>query len=404
MPFRGLADGKIVTPAEVEDHQPVECPECTGILYPRDGAHRARHFVHTGTARKSCSTATGESDTHARCVALAVAALAEQYPDAGRVGAEVTIVVTGTATTPEKRRADAVVEFPEENPYFGNGLIIEVQYKHHSKDVEGTTHDYLSAGYSVAWLRPDVFGDEQLDYEVVDDAFRADDGRAYSVRRFDPGEFDPRVEANLEWQKPTAGCHFLDEYGSHNWSQISGYAHPAGYEYEFCWWCGLRRRYDQERTRFVYDHEGVLAPAIGIEALRDGVIPHPDVAADFDEWKAIDSSGCDQSFEKSLTIRTDVAPCRGPNGIHEWDRTEIIKRRSDDRVDIALWECRYCPVHLLTNHTGRAETKSAILFGKAPDLDWGLDYLNGNPRKCGHHLHHDQTDWDFCPDCQQLDP
>lgn len=405
MPFRALVDGKIVAPVQVEDQQAVECPECRGVLYPRGGEHRARHFVHAGDETESCSSVIGgESDTHARCTALAVAVLTEQFPDASHVGAEVTIDITETETTPETRRADALVGFHDENPYFGNGVIIEVQHKHHSKDIEGTTHDYLSAGYSVAWLTPDDFGEEQLPYHIVDEAFRADDGCAYSVRQYDPCEFDTRVEANLEWEKPMSGCHFADEYGSHTWNQISGYAHPDGYEYEFCWWCGSRRRYDKELTRFVYDYEGVLAPGVGIEVLRDAVIPSPDVAEDFDEWKTIDPLGCDQSFEKSLAKRTDVAPCRGPHGIHEWDRKEVIEKRYDDRVDVALWECRCCPVHLLTNHTGMGETKSAILFGKAPNPDWGLDYLNGNPRNCGHSSHREWADWDYCPDCQQLNP
>lgn len=406
MPFRALDDGKIVTPTQVDDQQSVECPECRGILYPRDGDHRARHFFHAADdAAESCSKASqGESDTHARCTALAVATLADQYPNAARVGAEITIDATGTPTTPETRRADALVEFDEENPFFGGGLIIEVQHKHHSKDIEGTTHDYLSAGYSVAWLESEDFGDEQLDYQVIDDAFQADDGRAFSIREYDPWEFDTRVEANLDWEEKSRGCHFVEEYGSHNWSQVPGYAHPDGYEYEYCWWCGSRRRYDHELTRFVYDYEGVLAPEVDIEVLRDAVIPYPDVADNFDDWKNGDSFGRERSFEGALANRTDVAPCRGPHSIHEWRRKEVIKRRYDDRVDVALWECQYCPVHLLTNHTGHGETEAAILFGKAPKPDWGLDHLNGNPRKCNNRSHHEQADWDYCPDCFQIDP
>ncbi|WP_235007266.1 hypothetical protein [Haloarcula mannanilytica] len=119
MPFRALDDGRIVTPTQVDDQQPVECPECRGILYPRDGDYRARHFFHAADdADEACSKASqGESDTHARCTALAVATLADQYPNAARVGAEITIDATGTPTTPKTRRADALVEFDEENPF-----------------------------------------------------------------------------------------------------------------------------------------------------------------------------------------------------------------------------------------------------------------------------------------------
>lgn len=107
VPFRALVNGKIVAPEQVEDQQAVECLECRGVLYSRGGEHRARHFFHTGDdAAESCSSAIdGESDTHVRYTVLAVAALSKQFPDATRVGAEVTIDVAGTATTPETRRS-----------------------------------------------------------------------------------------------------------------------------------------------------------------------------------------------------------------------------------------------------------------------------------------------------------
>lgn len=403
--FRALLDGEIVVPEQVDDQQPVECPQCRDILYPRDGDHRARHFFHAADDAESCSTATGgESDTHARCTALAVAALAEQYPNAIHIGTEVTIDVAGTATTPEIRRADALVEFREENPFFGRGLIIEVQHKHHSKDVEGTTHDYLSADYSVAWLTPDDFDEVQLNYRVVDDAFRADDGGAYSTREHDPREFETHVEANFEWEPPSTTCFPYDETGSHAWRRIPGYAHPDGYDYEFCRGCGARRRYDQTLTRFVYDYEGVLAPDVRIGEIWNAIIVHREIADDFEEWLEATRLGPTTTFERVLVSRSEVAPCRGPLGVHEWNRKEVIKRRYDDRVDVALWECQHCPVHLLTNHTGVAETESSILFGIVPDPNWGLDYLNGNPRNCEHRSHHGQADWDYCPDCHQVDP
>ena len=101
VPFRALVDGEIVVPIMVDDQQEVECPECRGVLYPRDGEHRARHFFHAGNA-DSCSTAdVDESETHARCTALAVAALDAQFPAAVYAGVEVPINVSGTATTPQ---------------------------------------------------------------------------------------------------------------------------------------------------------------------------------------------------------------------------------------------------------------------------------------------------------------
>ena len=171
MPFRALRDGEIVVPATVPNQEPVTCHECGDTMYARGGANRVRHFCHVNTsAGKGCpSTSPGESATHAQCVALAVAALQEAFgSQADRCAAEVEIDVSESGSGNRTRRADALVEFAAENPFFGNGLVVEVQHKHHEKDVRTTTHDYLSLGYSVVWLSSEDFGEEQLDYTVID--------------------------------------------------------------------------------------------------------------------------------------------------------------------------------------------------------------------------------------------
>jgi len=401
MPFRGRVDGEIVVPAQIEDHQTVECPVCGGVLYPRDGDHRARHFVHD-SGSDSCSVAAGgESDTHARCTALAVAALDEQFPDARRVGTEVTVDVAATATTPDTRRADAFLEFEDENPYFGAGLIIEVQHKHHSKDIEGTTHDYLSAGCSVAWLTPNDFENESLDYDVVNDAFESVGGGGYSVREHDPWEFETRVSSNFEWEPPALNCFAVEDSGEHYWKEIPAYVHPDGYEYEICYHCNLRRTYDQELTRYVYDSEGVLAPGYDLDALRNAVVPHPEYEETFDQWVQQDFFRNGYSFDRILVRRAEVAPCRGPYRVHEWGAPEVIDTKYDGEVGVELRGCEYCPAHVLSNYTDHAETEGKILFGKAPNPDWGLEHLNGNPRQCTFRPHYEEKEWDYCPKCRQ---
>jgi hypothetical protein len=57
-----------------------------------------------------------------------------------RWGPEFTLEVSNTATLPDTRRADALIEFESENLYYGGGIIIEVQYKSHAKDKFATTH------------------------------------------------------------------------------------------------------------------------------------------------------------------------------------------------------------------------------------------------------------------------
>lgn len=71
--------------------------------------------------------------------------------------------------------------------------------------------------------------------------------------------------------------------------------------------------------------KGFSSPVVDIDVLRNAVIPNPGVAYDFVDWKTGSSHGPDKSFEDALARRTDVAPCRGPYRIHEWERKEVIE-------------------------------------------------------------------------------
>lgn len=384
MPFRAFYDGEIVTPADVPDQTAVECPECSGKMYPRDSPQRARHFYHVEeAARGACSAAGGESDTHVRCTALAVAALREQVPDAARAGAEVQVDATATATAPDVRRADALVEYQDENPYFGRGLIIEVQHKHHSKDIQGTTHDYLAADYSVVWLTPADFENEHLPYDVVEDAFRSADGEGYSVRDHDSWEFETRPGADLVWEAPTPH-HQHDHY----WSRIPAYAHPENREYERCP-CGLRRQYDDELTRYVYDVDGVLAPTDPVVELP---LPN-DVDARPDD---IVMEPTEVNLEEALAVNRFVRPCRGPKSVHEWgSRRERIMESG--RLQQVIWECDHCPVRLVKNRSGE--------FVTVAYPEWSLEGVIQNPYTCNHRAHAAWDDsWDYCPICGLNDP
>lgn len=250
-------------------------------MYPQEGKEHARHFYPVeAAAEDSCPTTRdgwgGESEMHARSGSLAITALEEQFGEqAASITPEVPIDVSSTATTPYSRRADACLRFDGRNPYFGEGLIIEVQYRNQSKDIEGTTHDYLACGYSVAWVDTSAFEVIRLEYGVVDELFRDDDRPGYAVRDHEYWAFEPRVEASMEWEPNSGSCWVVEATDGHGWREVPAYAHPEGYSYEYCS-CGLRRRYDAKLTRFVYETTGLLAPEIPIEAIRDAIVVHPE--------------------------------------------------------------------------------------------------------------------------------
>lgn len=398
MPFRARYQGEIVVPAMIPDGETVECLDCGGTLYQRGGPERAQHFYHPPQAHDDPCIARdserGESETHARCVALAVDALTETFDGQyARCQPEVSLDVSHSPTPPDRRRADALLEFADENPVLGWGVILEVQYKHHMKDRQGTTHDYLSAGYSVAWLDADEFAPDHLDYAVVDEKFREGDAPGYTVDDHDAREFDVSGRQAFDWEPATRGCWYYRDYDTHAWFRVPAYAHPQGREYEACAYCDARRQYDDELTRYVYDYDGLLAPEFNTEDLRDGYIKMPGDGFRFEEWVAGEGRYSDLTLWEDALRHGTFAPCRGGSVFHDWTNAESIE---DDTG--TLWECANCPSCLLA----KIWRDPFILFGKPLEDHWHLAGLEGNPRRCGHRCHTEYAryDRDVCPDCR----
>ncbi|WP_337653191.1 hypothetical protein [Halomontanus rarus] len=196
MPFIAHRDGETVIPEQVDDGEDVYCRACLERMRARgpftDGT--ARHFYHVDRDRVGggCGEGgSGESDTHLKWKSLAVSALGQQYDGDYRVCApEVPLDVSETATEVDERRADALVEFHDENRFYGNGIIVEVQHLNVSKDIRGTTHDYLELGYSVYWATEDDFDGDRFLVDRMETAFNEDRRSAFSVYRSEPPALD----------------------------------------------------------------------------------------------------------------------------------------------------------------------------------------------------------------------
>lgn len=387
MPFRALQDGVVVVPSKVPNQEPVQCPECGGLLYARGGTNRARHFYHVDeTAGNSCSiTSGGESATHARCVALAVVTLQETFVDqADRCAAEVDIDVSKSGSGNRTRRADAVVEFTEENRVFGNGLVVEVQHRHQDKDVRTATHDYLSVGYSVVWLSSTDFGEHELDYTVISDAFTAQDGSGYSVCNNAPKQF--------------LSCESYNHTGEHNWGVVPSYVLTCEEEYEICTSqsCTLRRRYDEDADKYIYGSNEITTVDLPLKVLRNTVITQS--PRDYVE-ESLKQRYRDSVLEKALADRPEIAPCPGPKGFHEWQSSKSIY---DGHTLVKLHACDYCPVHLLTDFRG--DERTDLFFSDHPDPEWDLLSLEADPRQCENRSHAEGSWYEFCPDCGVTNP
>lgn len=391
MPFRAYLDGELVVPAMVNDQRAVTCPECGGTMYPRDRVGAARHFFHAdGIGDGGCSLrGEGESPTHARCVALAVATLKRQFRDqADYWGAEVPVELPADVPRNGHRRADALLEFDGENPYFGEGLIIEVQHGHEEKDLQTVTHDYLQAGYSVAWLSTKRFGEEALEYKWVENTFRSDAQQGYSVSEENPRRF--------------IDCESYAYQGKHRWRPVPEYILTVDDGYEVCVGrgCDRRRRYDDRRDQYVYDVNEEVRVDLPLKALRGTLVweyrrDHENVFQDRFGGAAV---------EKLLASRPEIERCRGPKGFHEWKAPETVWSNFDDRPKVELQGCQHCPVQLLTNLRGRPADRTDVFFGGRPPSDVNLVQLEEHPDRCQHASHAQGSGAPACPDCGVLDP
>ncbi|WP_222914190.1 hypothetical protein [Natrinema sp. SYSU A 869] len=66
------------------------------------------------------------------------------------------------------RRADVLVEFDRHHESLGEGIAIEVQHKHHTKDKEAVQATFRSNEYSVLWLNSTHFDDHDVDLGAGD--------------------------------------------------------------------------------------------------------------------------------------------------------------------------------------------------------------------------------------------
>lgn len=196
-------DGTPVLPEEVDNGVDVKCPECGELMRGRgpskDG--RARHFFHL--VDTDCPG--GESEIHRKQKSLAASALRIEISDFRRCELEVDVDVSDTRTGVNTRRADVLLEFKEDHSVFGRGIIVEVQYKNHNKNIPATTFDYLSKGYSIIWADQDSFTDRQFLLSEVIAEFD-DSDQTYRPAATDPSELLPLDPPTLAGTK-----HYFDE-------------------------------------------------------------------------------------------------------------------------------------------------------------------------------------------------
>lgn len=194
MPFLAKTEGgerssypELVVPEEIPDGETVFCLGCDGRMRPRSGGgDRARHFFdvdglsgeRAGGSCEGGGEGLGESARHRKWKSLAVSGLRRRFENAdiGQCVLEETVDVSEGPSLYDERRADVLLQFagnpfPSLNPFFGRGVVVEVQVANEEKDVAAVTADYLAAGYSVYWAHEADFANDHFRLKRFEQAF-----------------------------------------------------------------------------------------------------------------------------------------------------------------------------------------------------------------------------------------
>lgn len=300
VPFIADHNGSRVIPEAVDDNTRLTCPDCNaemGVHGPfTDGT--ARHFFHqSDTHSAGCTNprdGPGESATHRKLKSLAVSALRTRFEGAyQQCSPEIAVDVSHTDTDVDERRADALLEFTQENRFYGNGIVVEVQHLNTGKDRRGTTHDFLQNGYSVYWATPAQFTDDRFDIDEMEAAFNDGAAAAFSAYRDAPPELDapnplPVSEASTgryTTTDPVPACSHEIVRGEHAYRECV----VCGLTFEKCWYDAetemVRRRpdgvrYFPEDTFLAADTQSIEHPVVIPEVEEYGDPPDHD-----HEWK-----------------------------------------------------------------------------------------------------------------------
>lgn len=176
MPWIALDNGEKKGPFQVPIRTDVECPTCGGRMrvWGESSDGRARHFKHIGEMGHgegggggAACEAVAESDKHLKWKNLAAERLSEVFNDQlseCRVGMELDAPVSEKG----RRVGDVVVLFEGQDSQLGRGLVVEVQYRNHSKDVEETTQDYIAQDLAVVWTNESDYGSDRYQLAEVD--------------------------------------------------------------------------------------------------------------------------------------------------------------------------------------------------------------------------------------------
>ncbi len=181
MPWIAKHDGEKKGAWQVPAKTDAKCVECGGRVrvWRESSDGTARHFKHIanmgggqGGGGSAACESVAESDKHIKWKNFAAEKLAEVF-DGDVSECRVEKELDAPKSGKDRRVGDAVLTFENRDPQLGKGVVVEVQYRNHTKDIEETTEDYVEQDYSVVWTGEDDYSTDHCRLSEVDFRTRA---------------------------------------------------------------------------------------------------------------------------------------------------------------------------------------------------------------------------------------
>lgn len=149
-------------------------------VWRRSSDGRARHFKHIGdigaggSGGGAACESVAESDKHLKWKSLAASRLIQIFENKMET-CELERALEAPVSSSNRRVGDVVLEFKSPDPQLGKGIVAEVQHKNVSKDIQGTTADYIAQEFAVVWLDKSDFAPDRCRLTEIDLRSRARD-------------------------------------------------------------------------------------------------------------------------------------------------------------------------------------------------------------------------------------
>ncbi|MFC7043928.1 hypothetical protein [Halonotius sp. GCM10025705] len=243
------------------------------------------------------------------------------------VEVEMEINISETETSPANRYADAMVRFTKRHDLFGQGLAVEVQHRNIEKNIEATTHDYLSKGISVYWADKSDFDRGRF---LMDNLFEE-----FDLGKKSTAAYSPKCDAPPPLSDQPTGLKTSNEhtYEGGRWTRkdlIPACRHEfvdQGREYR-CIRCGLEVRWLAD----VFDGNSyILTEKIDPEQ-RVLVADKETVENDYEPPNLVDE-GIPPSDHRHMWGKPDQMPFYVKHRCHRISCKSEIRKR-DDRTTI----------------------------------------------------------------------